>query len=531
MKRAALYARFSSDLQSESSIADQFALCRNFCAREGFAVVSERSDRALSGASIHGRKGLADLLADAKSSRCDVIVVEALDRLSRDMGDLSNIWKEANFAGVPIIAVHDGKADQIQIGVRGLVGALYLTDLANKTRRGLAGKLRAGQRAGGLPYGYRPIAGRPEDHEIYEPEAAIVRRIFEEYMKGATPRQIAQGLNRDGVQPYRGRAWNASTINGSAKRASGILANEIYRGEIVWNKVGKVKNPPTGKRVPRINSRSDWHRVDAPQLRIVDEELRNAVQARKEFRRHGPKTSHRAPRRLLSGLLKCPVCGSGMVSAGNDHGRPVAKCTRLRESGDCTNRGKIYLDTVERAVIAPLREQLAHPKVIVDAVREYHAEMRRLCAERARDKAKDQRRLAECHRQIERTVDQIVEGIASGPAIGRRLTELEAEAARLEDKLAQSPTPDLITLHPKAVEQYLAAIDDLGTSIAEGRDEEALRLLRGLVQKITVYPHKRGEPLRFDITGNLIALLDSSVGSLVPGASSHIPANNLIYNR
>ncbi len=516
MMRAGLYARFSSDLQSESSIADQFALCRVFCEREGFAVVSEHSDRAISGASIHGRHGLAGLLTDAKNGRCDVIVVEALDRLSRDMGDLSNIWKEANFAGVPIIAVHDGKADQIQIGVRGLVGALYLTDLANKTRRGLAGKLRAGQRAGGLPYGYRPIPGRPGEHEICEPEAAIVRRIFMEYGSGSTPREIAQRLNIDKIEPYRGRAWNASTINGNAKRTSGILANEIYRGVIVWNKVGKMKNPATGKRVPRINPQSEWQRADAPHLRIVEEELWQSVQVQMNARRRGPHTMHRAPKRLLSGLLKCPSCGSGMVSAGNDHGRPVARCSRVRESGDCDNRGKIYLDTIEHAVIATLREQLAHPKAIAEAVREYHAEMRRLDGEREYERAKDQRRLAECRRQIERAVDQIVDGIASGPAIGRRLAELEAEAAKIEEKLAGTPSPDVITLHPKALEQYLSAIDTLSTSIAEGRDVEALRLLRGLVNKITVYPRRQGEPLRFDITGNLIALLDPSVGSLVP---------------
>ncbi len=491
MKRAALYARFSSDLQSERSIEDQFALCRAFCAKEGFVVVAEYCDRALSGASIHGRDGLANLLRDARQKHCDAIVIEALDRLSRDMGDLSNIWKEANFASVPIIAVHDGQADQIQIGVRGLVGALYLTDLANKTRRGLAGKLRAGQRAGGLPYGYRPILGKPGDHEVYEPEAEVVRRIFREYTNGKTPRQIAQGLNKDRIAPYRGRAWNASTINGNAKRAAGILVNEVYRGEIVWNKVGKVKNPSTGKRVPRINPRSEWQRVNAPHLRIIDEELWHAVQLRKEDRRHGAKTDHRAPRRLLSGLLKCPFCGSGIVSAGNDHGRPVARCSRVRESGDCSNRRKIYLDTIERAVIETLREQLRHPKAIAEAVREYHAEMRRLDAERARDRSKDERRLAECRRQIERTVDQIVEGIASGPAIGRRLNELEAEAAELEAKLAKAEQPDVVTLHPKALEQYLAAIDNLAASIAEGRDEEALMLMRGLVQKITVYPQAR----------------------------------------
>jgi site-specific DNA recombinase len=129
MKRAAIYARFSSELQSESSIDDQIALCRTFCIREGFAIAAEHSDRALSGASVHGRAGLAALREDVIARRCDVVVVEDFDRLSRGMGDLPKLWEEMQFSGVQLIAVNDGAADQIKIGVRGIVGALYLTDL------------------------------------------------------------------------------------------------------------------------------------------------------------------------------------------------------------------------------------------------------------------------------------------------------------------------------------------------------------------------------------------------------------------
>ena len=145
-------------------------------------------------------------------------------------------------------------------------------------------------RAGGLPYGYRPIIGRPGEHEIHDQEAAVVRDVFKRYATGDTPREIAAYLNRQGISPARGRAWNASTINGSAKRASGMLSNEVYAGRIVWNRVGKLKNPTTGRRVPRINDRADWHRVDAPHLRIVDEDLFRAVATRQEERRAGPQS-------------------------------------------------------------------------------------------------------------------------------------------------------------------------------------------------------------------------------------------------
>lgn len=197
MRRAALYARYSSDLQNAASIDDQLALCRSYCRREDFTIVGEFADRAISGASMNCRAGLADLMRAAQAAAIDVVVVESLDRLSRSMKDLAGIHEElSGFLGIDIIAVHEGRANTIQIGVRGLVGALYLSDLAQKTRRGLAGKLRLGMRAGGVPYSHRPIAGKPGEHAVFEAEASVVRCIFTAYADGKTPRAIAAARTR-----------------------------------------------------------------------------------------------------------------------------------------------------------------------------------------------------------------------------------------------------------------------------------------------------------------------------------------------
>ncbi|MBO4225822.1 recombinase family protein [Bradyrhizobium neotropicale] len=141
----------------------------------------------------------------------------SFDRIARSQSELPQVWEMLRFCGCELVAVDDGRASEISIAVRGLVGALYLTNLASKTRRGLAGKLAQGQRAGGLPYGYRPIAGRPGEHEIDRDQAAVVLRILRDYAKGNTCRDIAAALNREGIKPFRGRAWNASTIHGSAE--------------------------------------------------------------------------------------------------------------------------------------------------------------------------------------------------------------------------------------------------------------------------------------------------------------------------
>src|SRR4029079_13856462 len=96
--------------------------------------------------------------------------------------------------------------------------------------------------------------------DIVEAEAQIIQRIFQSYINGKTPREIAKELNAENVPPPRGRYWRASTINGSRQRMNGILQNSLYSGEVIWNRVKMVKDPSTGRRVSRINPREEWNR-------------------------------------------------------------------------------------------------------------------------------------------------------------------------------------------------------------------------------------------------------------------------------
>lgn len=267
-KRAATYARFSTDLQNERSIEDQLSLCQSYADREGLSIVRTYDDRARSGGSLMGRHGLLTLLDDAREKSFDIVIVEALDRLSRDMEDLAGIHKRLSFLGIEIRAVHEGVVNTVLVGLRGLVGQLYREDNAHKVRRGLAGRINQGLAAGGLTYGYAAISGRSGERVIVEGEAEAIRRIFQEYVEGRTPREIAHDLNRDGVSPPRGRAWNASTINGNLERGAGILQNELYVGRLVWNKVRMVKDPDTGKRLSRPNPRSEWQVAECRILRL-----------------------------------------------------------------------------------------------------------------------------------------------------------------------------------------------------------------------------------------------------------------------
>lgn len=204
MRRAALYTRFSSDKQSDRSIEDQAALCERFALTEGLEIVERYEDRALSGASTIGRLGIEKLMRDARARRFDVVIAESLDRLSRDQEDLAGIFKRLRFANVDIITVHDGQAGEIHVGVKGLLGSLYLRDLAQKTHRGLAGVIRDGRHAGGRSFGYQPVPGARGQLVIEPTEAAVVEGIFAEYAAGRSPRELRHGLTARASQPPAG---------------------------------------------------------------------------------------------------------------------------------------------------------------------------------------------------------------------------------------------------------------------------------------------------------------------------------------
>jgi hypothetical protein len=167
--RTAIYARFSTELQQERSIEDQFALCRAYAAKNGHDVIGTYDDRARSGASIFGRDGLMRMMDAARDGAFDVILVEALDRLSRDQEDLAGLWKRLNFLGIELRAVHDGKADQIQIGIRGL-------SRTSPTRFGAA--CQALSATGGMPAGALMDTGQCRENPVNSRSTRTKPRSF-----------------------------------------------------------------------------------------------------------------------------------------------------------------------------------------------------------------------------------------------------------------------------------------------------------------------------------------------------------------
>ncbi len=523
--RAVIYSRYSSDRQNDRSIEDQVAVCEDYCAREGLTVTRRYEDRALSGSSTIGRLGLGRLMQDARDGQFDVVVCESLDRLSRDQEDLAGIYKRLRFAHIEIRTVADGRAEDIHVGIKGLLGALYLKDLAAKTRRGLQGVARSGRSAGGRSYGYAARPGAPGELDIIPEEADTVRWIFERYIAGDAPRDIAVALNAQGIPGPRGGHWNGSTINGSRVRANGIICNSLYAGKLTWNRQRFEKDPDTGKRVSRPNPRAQWIEVDAPHLRLVEEDIWQAAQRRKA--RGSAHGSHApAARTLFAGLLKCGCCGSSYIVGGSDRQRGrFLVCSRMRETGTCSNKRTIALHVVEAMILDGLQEQLCDQDLLADYVHEFRRAFAEL--QRAGDagRAKDRTRLGEIERKIA-AIMTVIEGGDVPKSIVARLIALEAERDSIAEDIQAADAPVSIELKPTVAQEYRQRIMDLRTAIAKTENERDRRTImheiRLLVEKAVIIPAGPYKPVEIDLYGNLAGLLGASagksVGSLVAGA-------------
>jgi DNA invertase Pin-like site-specific DNA recombinase len=525
----ALYARYSSDNQRDASIEDQLRQCRERAAREGWTVVESYSDRAISGASLI-RSGIQSLLADAQAGRFDIVLSEALDRISRDQEDVAGVFKRLRFAGVTIFTLSEGEINELHVGLKGTMNALFLKDLAIKTHRGIRGRVEAGKIGGGNAYGYRVVKtldarGEPirGERAIIEEQAEIVRRIFHEYVAGKGPQRIAADLNRDGIPSPTGKRWNDTTIRGNRIISSGILNCELYVGVIRWNRQRKLKNPDTGHFVYRLNPQSEWIRSEAPELRIVPQDLWDAAKARQDeltalyknqaeasregtersLARNGALNATHRPRTLLSGLLFCGCCAGSYARRGQDR----YACTNHVLGSGCDNARTIAREVLEARVLTGLRERMMTPEMAAEAMRAYAQETNRLNRERRNTAEATRHELAETAKAIAEIVRVIEQG-GWHRALSERLTELESKQDSLTARMSDA-TQDAPRIHPGIAETYHRRMERLTAALDHADDAaEAAEAIREIIDRIVITPGLTRRDLSVTLQGELGAILD-----------------------
>ncbi|MBX9738944.1 MAG: recombinase family protein [Beijerinckiaceae bacterium] len=518
--RAVIYARYSSDLQREASIEDQVRVCRELAQTRGWREIRVYSDRASSGSNKF-RPAYQELLADARSGAFDVIIAEALDRLSRDQEDVAALFKALRFADVALHTLSEGEITELHVGLKGTMNALFLKDLAAKTHRGLRGRIEQKRSAGGRCFGYRvtrefDAAGDKVcgGREIDVAEAAVVRRIFEEFSTGASPRAIAKRLNGEQVAGPNGAPWQDTTIRGHGARGTGILRNELYVGRLVWNRQRFIRDPQTGKRVARMNPASEWLIEEVPDLRIIDEALWTKTKARlvdiaasptaAALRESGFWTKRR-PKHLLTGLVHCGSCGHPMAAVGKDY----LRCARAYRNGLCDSRASIRRGLLEDIVVKALQHNLMAPELVQEFVAAANAEINRSRAEETAERDQLGGKLASVERQLDSIVEAIANGLRSG-SLQAKLDQLESERAELVAKMA-APAPSPVRLHPNLAEAYREKVAALRDALQDDATRaEAFEIVRSLIEKILVHD-RAGDKPEIELIGEIARMVEISI--------------------
>lgn len=521
---AASYARFSTKHQKETSIDDQEALNQRTAERFGLTIVRKFADRAKSGRTRFGREELDNLIEAIKRREFDVVIIEDIDRITRDKEDLQHILKRMKFARMKLFLPH-GEISDMEADFKGIISAEFIKGLVAKIKRGLDARVEKGLFPGAVTYGYSRVELHPGIYDpgvrqIDEAQAAVVQRIFREYASGVSPRTIAMGLTEDGLlAPSGAPRWSHQTIIGGS-HGHGILSNRLYIGEIVWNTHATVKSPYSGKDVKQARDASEHIVRSVPHLRIIDQQVWNEVQAIRSQRSQalaGPNGRKTRPEvvgrssHLLSGLLRCGVCGSKMRFKSKDReGNSRVLCAASYTYGSCTHAKSYGVEVLKQSVFEQLADLLQDEKALLAACEQSAKQYEQMAKHNSAQRGELSRRLTEINVKIERAARAIVEGTSS-PTLERLLTEMEVERAGLEEQVERTKNTN-VNLFPNLAAKVVEATRDLHRLLLDGADVPSLRAgFRGFVDHIDVLPTGKRMPPAIKTYGRLDVLLGGDI--------------------
>ena len=422
--KAAAYARFSTDRQTDNSIAYQLKEIRKYCAEHDISIAATYTDEGCTGTNAD-RKGFQAMVAAARAGEIDAVVIYDISRGSRDVGDWFTFRKAMMYLGVTVISATGQKLGDLTNGNDFLLelltvgmGQAEVLGTRQKSIDGVAIKAKQGVFLGGVaPLGYDIVDGR---YVINPAEAAVVKNIFAWYAAGRSYDYIVDRLK--GVTSKRGRPIGKNSLNN-------LLQNERYIGVYSWNKkkYKLLRKWAGGGQNPNVT------RIENAIPPIIDKETWEEVQQRMKNNKH--KARNKAKRSyLLSGLIECEACGSAYVGHASTNKKGYVTryycCGNKYRTHTCGVKN-INADEIETFVVQHLKAYLATldytetAQYIADQVNGASPD---LSAEKAE--------LAQINTQIANGVKAVLSGLVI-PELEAELDRLRVRKSELEDIIAR----------------------------------------------------------------------------------------------
>ncbi len=378
--RVGIYARVSTEAQeARGTIGSQLEVLRARVAADGDELVAEFCDDGYSGARLD-RPGLDALRDQAEAGAFEAVWCLSPDRLARAyayqvlvLDELARLGTKVAFTDAPALDDDDPQA-RLLTQVQGVIAEYEKAKIAERYRRGKLWRSRVGEVISWkAPYGYRRVPRSPEvpaHLEVFEEEAAVVRRIFDDYVAGGhSIREITRRLNADEVPTPTAKAvWGTSTV-------SRLLRNEAYIGRVYFNRTEAVPAARrSGRRsnLQRPRAREEWIAIACPVI-VADTLFEAAGRVSRDNSKWSPRNVDDEAW-LLRGLVVCGACGVG-VNCHKMRGRNGTVhryywCRNhdpLRAGGEahrCPERN-IRADALDAFVFDQVRASLLRPEVLL----------------------------------------------------------------------------------------------------------------------------------------------------------------------
>jgi len=503
--RAVVYARVSTKEQAEGkfSIPEQIEACKKAIIEHGWELVHEPYiDSGISGHLLEERKGLQNLLNDARQHLFDLVVVKDFDRFARNRAAATIVREELKELFIQTYALntpvepknpktYDPTDDDLGIMVEGYSDTMSEIERNKIRRRMMMGKMaiaKSGKIPNNVPYGYK-IKRTIDEHGkikrevvVNEEEAKIVRWIFDQYIKGKGTLEIAFELNQKGVKPPRGQLWRRQAIKY-------ILQNQTYTGKVVWG----WRHPDYQKNKQRRLRGHQGIIVKGEHEPIISEEIFNLAQKEKKIRGNSQKGRAKLSRGLLTGIAKCIRCGSGVTYATRRHKRSHKNpnwhdtitheylCAGYKYSGICQRR-VMSAEKLEGFVINQIRNLINNP---IAKERLIFDRSIKLSTELEEDYKRAIHALSEIPKKLQRQQEAYEAGLITieeyGAAV-RRLREEESKyravAGDYETKLQQ------LKERQREIEKFVKSLEDFDTLWDNATFEEKKHFLRTIIKEI-----------------------------------------------
>ena len=538
-KRLALYTRVSTIEQSEEgySIDEQERLLMSWAEKNNYEVYKCYSDRGISGKDIKNRPALKELLKDAEEKKFDMVISWKINRISRKLADVLKIVdilekNDITFKSYSEPFETDTPAGKMQFQMMALIGEFERGTIAQNVKMGMCAKAKAGEWCGGRVLGYDLVPmenkegtkRRKTKLTINEIEARSVRLIFNEYSNGKGYKAITNQLNKLGYKTKKGNDFSVGSIRE-------ILTNPVYIGKVRYN----VRQNWSEKRRRNINANPII--TDGVHEPIIDEVLWDKVQAIMESKKGKPSRIYDGEY-PLTGILRCPKCGAGMVISRTTN--KLADGTKKRIAYYCCgawknkgtsvcNSNTIRVDKANEYVFNKISELLSNEKMVKSIVNNINKERHKKINPAKKELERIDKELEKIDRKKTKLFEAYEEEVISKEEFKERKDELNKRAKSLQEE----KEPLLVTLLDDVSEEIpyefiKSILENFSKVLTESATrEQQKKLLHMIISEITINEAREIDSIKLKINDSLVDYINKEEGVSIKDAPSSFMLRNI----